>query len=48
MYVIERYKADITTVPEISLTWNMYGAGIESIGRDGRPEALPVSDPGDD
>lgn len=32
----------------LNLGWNMYGVGIESMGRDGKPEELPVGSPGPD
>jgi len=35
-------------LPEKNLTWNMYGPGLENIGKDGKPEAFPVPEPGDD
>jgi threonine dehydrogenase-like Zn-dependent dehydrogenase len=35
-------------VPGETWTWNMYGAGIERIGRDGKPEKYPVPTPGPD
>ena len=31
--------------PETALAWNVYGAGIDKIGRDGRPERVPVPRP---
>ena len=34
--------------PATALAWNVYGAGIDHIGRDGRPEPVPVPRPGDD
>lgn len=33
-------------VPQQTWTWNMYGAGIERIGREGKPERFPVPTPG--
>ncbi len=44
----ELYRAGTKPVPEQTLTWNMYGAGIENFGRDGRPELFPVPDPAAD
>lgn len=35
-------------VPRETWTWNMYGAGIERIGREGKPERFPVPTPGAD
>ena len=37
-----------TNLPTSSLGWNLYGAGFENLGRDGKPEALPVAAPGPD
>lgn len=42
------YRSDSPPVPQRTLTWNMYGAGLESIGRNGRPEAFLVPEPNDD
>lgn len=40
--------SDATNLPTSSLGWNLYGAGFENLGRDGKPEALPVAAPGPD
>src|SRR5262245_45025480 len=42
------YRAPDTPIPAETWAWNMYGAGLESIGRDGKPERFPVPEPGDD
>ena len=42
----ELYRSAETPVPDLTGTWNMYGAGIENFGRDGKPEQFPVPDPG--
>jgi threonine dehydrogenase-like Zn-dependent dehydrogenase len=44
----EQYRAAAGPVPDETWAWNMYGAGVESIGRNGRPEQLPVPEPNDD
>jgi threonine dehydrogenase-like Zn-dependent dehydrogenase len=44
----DRYRAPDAPVAAETVAWNMYGPGVESIGRDGRPERLPVPEPGDD
>src|SRR6266511_4885111 len=44
----DRYRSPDAPTPKETWAWNMYGAGVESIGRDGRPELFPVPDPGDD
>lgn len=42
----ELYRSATIPVPEETLAWNMYGAGIENIGQNGYPEQLPVPKPG--
>ncbi|MFN3690986.1 MAG: alcohol dehydrogenase, partial [Fimbriimonadales bacterium] len=32
-------------VPSQHLRWNLYGAGFENLGRDGKPERLPTPRP---
>jgi threonine dehydrogenase-like Zn-dependent dehydrogenase len=44
----ELYRSATTPVPAETLVWNMYGAGIENIGQNGRPEQLPVPKPASD
>lgn len=41
----DRYQSADAPVPEESWAWNMYGAGVENIGRDGKPEKVPVVEP---
>ncbi|GJM40935.1 MAG: hypothetical protein DHS20C20_12170 [Ardenticatenaceae bacterium] len=43
----ELYRTAQTPVPAQTWSWNMYGSGIENIGRDGQPEMFPVPEPGD-
>jgi len=43
-----QYASADQTLPEKTLTWNMYGAGEENIGKDGKPEQFPVSQPAAD
>ncbi len=45
---IKAYKQLETPLPEKTLAWNMYGPGLQNIGKDGKPEALGVPEPGDD
>ena len=45
---IEHYKQLETPLPEKTLAWNMYGPGLQNIGKDGKPEAFPIPEPGDD
>jgi threonine dehydrogenase-like Zn-dependent dehydrogenase len=35
-------------LPEKVMGWNMYGAGLENVGRDGKPELFPMPEPGPD
>jgi L-sorbose 1-phosphate reductase len=35
------------SLPAETLAWNMYAAGTENIGRDGKPESFPIPEPGD-
>ena len=35
-------------IPEKSFAWNLYGAGLENLGRDGQPEPFEIPEPGDD
>lgn len=46
--IFEDYRDLKKQTPESTWAWNMYGAGIENIGRDGKPELLPVPQPDDD
>lgn len=39
---------DISDVPRSTLAWNVYGKGVESVGRGGQPEEVPVGAPGPD
>lgn len=43
----ELYRSASYPLPEQTWAWNMYGKGVESIGRDGRPEQLPIPEPDD-
>lgn len=45
---IEDYKRLGTPLPEKNLVWNMYGAGLQNIGKDGEAEVLSIPAPGDD
>ena len=44
---VEQYRK-AAPVPRETWTWNMYGAGIERIGKEGKPERFPVPEPGRD
>lgn len=41
----ELYRSASTPAPEQTWAWNMYGAGLENIGKNGRPEQFPVPEP---
>ena len=42
------YRALPERIPTETLAWNVYGKGIESVGRDGRPEPVAVPSPAAD
>jgi len=44
----EKYLKAGEQSPEQTLVWNLYGAGLENMGRQGQAERAPVPEPGDD
>src|SRR5512137_656624 len=44
----QEYRAASYPLPSQNLTWNLYGAGLESLGRNGQPEAFAIPEPNDD
>jgi threonine dehydrogenase-like Zn-dependent dehydrogenase len=38
-------RGSVERAPDSALAWNVYGAGVDHIGRDGRPEHVPVPRP---
>jgi threonine dehydrogenase-like Zn-dependent dehydrogenase len=44
----ERYRSPDAPARSETWAWNMYGAGVEQIGRDGKPERFVVPAPNDD
>ena len=44
----EAYRSLDYPLPEQTLAWNLYGAGMENMGKDGQPEPFPIPQPGDD
>ena len=44
----DRYREGTAPLPRPNLAWNTYGGGVESIGRDGRPEPVEVPAPAPD
>lgn len=44
----QQYRSANAPVPEKTWAWNLYGAGVQNIGRDNKPEQFDVPEPGDD
>ena len=44
----ELYRSANAPLPAQTWAWNMYGAGLENMGHDGRPEPFPLPHPNDD
>jgi len=44
----DRYRSLEAPVPANTWAWNVYGAGLENIGRDGKPERFEVGTPAPD
>ncbi|HEY0607359.1 MAG TPA: alcohol dehydrogenase catalytic domain-containing protein, partial [Herpetosiphonaceae bacterium] len=44
----DTYRSPDAPVPAQTKAWNMYGPGLENIGRDNQPEVFEVPEPGDD
>ncbi|HEX3758934.1 MAG TPA: alcohol dehydrogenase catalytic domain-containing protein [Kofleriaceae bacterium] len=44
----QRYRSPDAPIPTTTWAWNMYGAGLENIGRDGGPEPFAVPAPSPD
>ena len=42
------YRSHNYHIPDKSWGWNLYGAGMENLGRNGQPEPFSVPEPGDD
>ena len=43
----ELYRSATYPLPEETEAWNMYGPGVENIGKNGNPETFPIPEPGD-
>ncbi len=43
--VYERYRAVDYRLPETYLSWELYGAGLDNLGRDGKAVELPLRAP---
>lgn len=44
----QSYRSLDYALPATSLAWNLYGAGMENLGRHGSPESFPIPEPNDD
>lgn len=44
----QKYRAADYPIPEKTWAWLLHGAGLDQLGREGKPEELPVPEPGDD
>lgn len=44
----QAYRKLNYTLPEKSFAWNLYGAGMENLGRNGQPEPFAIPEPNDD
>jgi L-sorbose 1-phosphate reductase len=44
----QAYRSLNYDLPDKSWAWNLYGAGLENLGRDGAPEPFSVPEPNDD
>ncbi len=43
----EKYVKVKISLPPTTLAWNMYGAGLENIGKNQQPELFPIPEPAD-
>lgn len=44
----EKYRNLGYDLPKKNWAWNMYGSGLENIGREGKPESFSIPEPNDD
>ncbi|HEX9028282.1 MAG TPA: alcohol dehydrogenase catalytic domain-containing protein, partial [Anaerolineales bacterium] len=44
----QAYRSMSYPLPKTSWGWNLYGAGMENLGRNGQPEPFAVPEPDDD
>ena len=44
----DHYRTLAAPLPSQNFAWNMYGSGVENIGKDGQPEPFSVPEPNDD
>jgi threonine dehydrogenase-like Zn-dependent dehydrogenase len=45
MTTYKDYKSLVNPIPDVSLAWNLYGAGVDSIGKNNAAETFPVEEP---
>lgn len=48
MSKLEKYKQADATLPQTYQAWQVFGAGLENVGRDGKPVTVPLRAPKDD
>jgi L-sorbose 1-phosphate reductase len=41
----EKYASATSPLPQENWAWNLYGAGLENVGKNGKPEAFKVPEP---
>jgi len=44
----DEYQHIKYSIPQETILWNMYGPGLENIGKEGKPEIQPIPEPSDD
>jgi len=44
----KKYRAAKYQLPQKSFAWNLYGAGMENMGKEGKPEPFALPEPNDD
>ena len=44
----EKYHGANYQLPQKSFAWNLYGAGLENMGKEGKPEPFAIPEPNDD
>ncbi|MFQ3230136.1 alcohol dehydrogenase catalytic domain-containing protein [Reinekea sp.] len=45
MTTYKDYKSLVNPIPEETLAWNLYGVGVENIGKNNQAEVFPVEEP---
>lgn len=44
----KNYRSANHPLPQKNFAWNLYGAGMENMGKDGKPESFTIPEPSDD